>query len=589
MGLLQQAVRTYDFLEILKTQGGSSETEEPLAPIGHIIAQAKIEISIDKNGAFQTAVPIEKKIVIPVTEASAGRTSAPAPHPFYECLSYLSGKDETKFSLYTEQLQNWADSEYGDIRLDAVLKYVKSRNIINDLLKCGLLKTDEKGNIKNEKDIVYWRIVGLEESSNDILMKKYQDRYISEKQNDNTDICFITGDKTVTAKQHLKGVVSFNGNAKIISANDTVNFTYRGRFADSEQALSVGFIASQKAHNALKWLASNEGVTFGKRTFICWNPNVRKIPKVTHPLLNRKTEEKFKREHYKKELQELLEKSKSQLGENEDVVITAFEAATNGRLSVAYYNELKGSDYLERLKYWDETCCWYDNRWGMGSPSIFSIIKYAFGFQRGNDEKSKIEVDGEIVGQYMQRLIKCKADKECIPTDIKNNIVNKAERLQLYNKTNREDLLFTACAVIRKYKTDHEKEEYEMALEPNKKDRSYQYGRLLAVLEKIEKDTYDNEKERTTNALRMQSVFVKRPAYAARVITEQLKNAYYPKLTPAGRTFYDKLIGQIMEVISEFGDSEYNKPLADTYLLGYYLQQNVLYAKKNNEDEREEN
>ena len=87
----------------------------------------------------------------------------------------------------------------------------------------------------------------------------------------------------------------------------------------------------------------------------------------------------------------------------------------------------------------------------------------------------------------------------------------------------------------------------------------------------------------------MQSVFVKRPAYAARVITEQLKNAYYPKLTPAGRTFYDKLIGQIMEVISEFGDSEYNKPLADTYLLGYYLQQNVLYAKKNNEDEREEN
>ena len=588
MGLLQQAVKTYDILEILTKENKIDDTDEPLAPIGHIITQAKIEITIDKNGKFQTAAPIEKKIVIPVTEASAGRTSAPAPHPFNECISYLSGKDDTKFSMYTEQLQNWAESEYGDVRLDAVLKYVKSKSIINDLNNCGLLKTDEKGDIKNEKDLIRWEIVGIENASKDILQKKYENYYIAGKKNDNTDICFITGDKTQAAKQHLKGVVSFNGNAKIVSANDTANFTYRGRFADSEQALSIGFAASQKAHNALKWLVSNEGVTFGKRTFICWNPNGKKIPKATHPLKKR-TEEKYKREYYKKELQKLLESYNTQLGENESVVISSFEAATNGRLSVAYYNELKGSDYLERLKYWDETCCWYDNRWGMESPSLFSVIKYAFGFQRGNDETSKVEVDSEIVGQYMQRLVKCRVDKDRIPTDIKNSIVNKAERLQIYNKKNRGDLLFTACAVVRKYKIDHEKEEYPMALEPEKKDRSYQYGRLLAVLEKIEKDTYDSEKERTTNALRMQSVFVKRPAYAARIIIEQLKNAYYPKLTPAGRTFYDKIIGQIMEVISEFGDDEYNKPLTDTYLLGYYLQQNALYAKKNNDEEREEN
>ncbi len=126
-----------------------------------------------------------------------------------------------------------------------------------------------------------------------------------------------------------------------------------------------------------------------------------------------------------------------------------------------------------------------------------------------------------------------------------------------------------------------------MALETEKKDRSYQYGRLLAVLEKIEKDTYDNENNRTTNAMRMQSVFVKRPAYAAKLIIEQLKNAYYPKLSFSGRTYYDKLIGQIMEVISECGESEYNKPLTEAYLLGYYLQQNSLYSKKENKESEE--
>ena len=129
-----------------------------------------------------------------------------------------------------------------------------------------------------------------------------------------------------------------------------------------------------------------------------------------------------------------------------------------------------------------------------------------------------------------------------------------------------------------------------MFLETNKKDRSYQYGRLLAVLEKIEWDTYDNhEKERReTNAVRMQSVFVKRPAYAAKIILEQLKNGYYSKLSVGGRVYYEKLIGDIYSVISDFPDSELNKPLSETYILGYYLQKNSLFTKQENTEVSED-
>jgi CRISPR-associated protein Csd1 len=128
-----------------------------------------------------------------------------------------------------------------------------------------------------------------------------------------------------------------------------------------------------------------------------------------------------------------------------------------------------------------------------------------------------------------------------------------------------------------------------MALEADKKDRSYQYGRLLAVLEKIERDTYDREENRETNAIRLQSVFVRRPAYATKIIIEQLKNGYYPKLKSSNRVYYDKLIGQIMEVISDFGEKDYNKALAESYLLGYYLQKNALYTRKEKEQEDNEN
>ena len=45
-----------------------------------------------------------------------------------------------------------------------------------------------------------------------------------------------------------------------------------------------------------------------------------------------------------------------------------------------------------------------------------------------------------------------------------------------------------------------------------------------------------------------------------------------------------------MEVISECPESDFNKSLSETYLLGYYLQKNELYNKhdKNKENETEE-
>ena len=125
-----------------------------------------------------------------------------------------------------------------------------------------------------------------------------------------------------------------------------------------------------------------------------------------------------------------------------------------------------------------------------------------------------------------------------------------------------------------------------MALEKEKKDRSYQYGRLLAVLEKAERDTYGVDEDREPNAMRMQSVFTQRPQYAARMIWEQVKRGYYRRLKNWQRTYYEKLIGQIMEQLSEY-DEDINKPLEDTYLLGYYLQKNDMYPAAKNKEQKD--
>ncbi len=169
-------------------------------------------------------------------------------------------------------------------------------------------------------------------------------------------------------------------------------------------------------------------------------------------------------------------------------------------------------------------------------------------------------------------------------------LFNKSKNLQIYNKVNRANLLFAACAVIKKYHHDKFKEEWEMSLEKDKKDRSYQFGRLLAVLEKIESDVLrERGEERETSALRLQSVFVQRPAYAAKVIMDGLKTAYYPRLSAGRRAYYEAMIGEIFENLSQFCDDNYNKPLTETYLLGYYLQRNDMYKKKETKENTEVN
>ena len=42
-----------------------------------------------------------------------------------------------------------------------------------------------------------------------------------------------------------------------------------------------------------------------------------------------------------------------------------------------------------------------------------------------------------------------------------------------------------------------------------------------------------------------------------------------------------------MQAISECGDDAYDKPLGETYVLGYYLQKNELWSKKETVEEEE--
>lgn len=592
MGLMQQAVQTYDNFAHL---AGTPQPNHPtLTPVSHMVQRAQVEITLHSDGSFASAAAVDEKTIIPATEKSANRTSGPTDaHPLSDQIGYLTPLNPTKYNAYLEGLRRWAASEYAHPKLRPILTYVEGGGIVEDLVRADLIAREADGSLSEKvlKNMVRWRVLGLGEPTacweDQTLLTAFDQFYRSGSAGEDKTLCIISGQQDVPAKSNPKGVLASVYGAKLISANDDRGFTYRGRFTEPGQAAGIGYTASQKAHHALQWIVADQAVYVGGRAFVCWNPKGLAVISPVSPFGALKDKPPLRTPtDYRQQLRETMDGFRQTLPDDEDVVIAALEAATTGRLSVTYYSEYKAADFRRRLEHWYTTCAWNFGKFGMQSPSIRQIATMAFGTERRGERGVRVELDGRVLREQMQKLLPCVIAAAPIPQDIVRALRQRATMQRLYETGNRIQLLSIACAVIQKNENERHKEAYSMELDPKKKDRSYQCGRLLAVFEKIERDTYFADETREPNAVKMQSVFSERPLYATRILGERIR-PYYQRLKPSSRVYYEKLI---MEILGEIGEDGVERRLGDTYILGYYLQKAALYQsnKKTEEEHSDE-
>jgi CRISPR-associated protein Csd1 len=353
-----------------------------MTPIAHMNVNAHLEITIDMDGNFIAVSKVDKEdanTLIPVTESSAGRSSGKAPHILSDTLSYIAGdfgdycekeKDkknaEEKFEKYIEQLKKWTFSDYTNPKVQAIYKYLSKRILVSDMVKAGIItqKDDKFLDDKKisgqayEKVMVRFRVLDGDKSLTDCtwndtaLIRAYTDYFLSE-QNGQKDICYLTGRIGVRTDNHPKGIVDANYGAKLISANDNQGYTYRGRFLNADQAYSLSYEASQKIHSALTWLVKNQGAYVGtkvKRFFVCWNPKGKELPDIFEEFNLVDDNNSNNDSSYKKKLYKSLLGYSNQFSEEDFVNVIGLEAATTGRLSITYYNEMFASDFFDRIR-----------------------------------------------------------------------------------------------------------------------------------------------------------------------------------------------------------------------------------------------
>lgn len=608
---------TDELYKIYENNCGRTDCAEVLLPISHSTANAQIEITLSWDGEFITACKVVKSeavTIIPVTEDSGARGSGITPHPLNDKLIYLAGDykdyvlsektEKNHFDAYLKQLQGWCESDCAHSGAKAVYDYLSKKCLIADLLRSQILVQDEEtGKLKEKVKIegiaqedafVRFKIhyQDLMHENNTWADKTLFDSFIAynSKNMGEKQLCYATGKTLPCTYKHPAKIRNAGDKAKLISANDENGFSYRGRFDNKEQANSVSYDFSQKMHNALKWLIIRQGIPLDSLTLVVWESALQDIPNITKSF---EDEMEFDDEEtvidtvpaYKKQLSSMIFAYKEKLDLHSKIMIAAFDAATPGRLSMCMYSELATTDFCACLEKWHMDTAWFQfsgkrKKKIINSFSPYDIAECAFSTEQNGFLKCKPEIKKDI----LLRLIPCITQARKVPPDILSALVHKASNPLAYKEHyNQRRVLETACGLIRKSIIE-KKGECEMALDENITDRSYLFGRLLAVADKAEYDTYDDndKKARITNAKRYWHSFSKRPYQTWQIIEERLR-PYLDKLGGLS-VFYTKRINEIMSKIP-YEEFTVNKPLEPAYLLGYHCQMDELYNfNKNKED-----
>lgn len=615
-----------------------------LLPPFHTTVTAQITVTIDQNGNFMRAELVaqdDKMTIIPVTEKSGSRTAGKEPHPLCDNLRYLAGdyKDYYKDDgvcneLYMSQIEKWEKSTYSHEKVKAIYLYLKKATLIKDLVEQKIIKLNDNNQIDDKENMegivqtkAFVRFIIRSTGENlhrEIPDECWKDRTLQDcyikyvrSQEREKGMCYLTGNMESISYLHSKKIRNEGDGAKLISANDSQNFTYRGRFANREEAVAVGSETSQIVHNTLKWIIRKQGAFFDTMTIVTWESDQLSMPKWNMDTESIITEYENEQEEndwdswdddWSEEEEvsdgnpitaEKFYKALNGYGKKVDntsnMILLAFDAATPGRLAMIENVTLDTARYLKNIEKWHNDCNWIHEKWKDGKRIQFwgmVGVRDIADILCGIENKGKLSiVDGngkKLYAEVAKRLLPCIWYGSNIPYDYVNLAVVKASNPLTYKeRKNWERVLTLACSMVKKNEKDRNKEEWNVALDKSAKDRSYLYGRLLAVADRIEYMTYDaKDNGRITNAKRYMSTFSQRPYETWKVIEENIQ-PYLAKLDVVKRKYYENLLSEICNLfdIDKFKE---NKKLDGLYLLGFHSQEYDLRFKKENSEEKKE-
>lgn len=594
-----------------------------LIPVDHTMQNAHICVKLDKKGNFLGAsvLPPKTPLVIPVTEASEARSNNEAPHPLADKIQYVAGDYEdfggTKkpyFKSYLHQLLSWSDSEYSHPLLKAVAVYAAKGSLVKDLVEADIFHTEKDGTVSAQVEdtdsypiyaslpktkegvefgsaLICWTVDGIDTWSSQEIWDAWS-RYRNSL-NRRKDLCMATGEIAPIASLHPAKLRHGGDKAKLISSNDGLGFTFRGRLLNAEEALSVSAEASAKAHNALRWLIARQGIRNGDHVTVFWADNLKVPPNPYQDnfvsLSVEETEALSQQEDFGMEAANQIRLKmmgyKKFFSADKPVRMLILDSATPGRMAITAYAEILPDDFFSGMAKWQEDAAIPQQftrskeegskekirLWANVAPSAFSLFSTVYADMKGKASEG-------VRKQFFNRLEGIIFQGRPVPYEWVAKAMRVAVRPLNYEYWENERHLAACCGLYRAYRNRLNNEErmfLPMNLDPENRSRDYLFGRLLATAQSLEYyalylQSNKSLPSRPTNAERLMTQFSSQPAKTWLTLEMKL-NPYRMYLSKRGKTLYQEEISRLVSLFKpeDFTD---NRVLSAEFLLGYHHQ-----------------
>ena len=427
----------------------------------------------------------------------------------------------------------------------------------------------------NEWCKTYKQILGLEEQS---------------------DLDYISGDNEVLQSYFPKKIRNQGDGARIISANDKTIRTFGGRFEPKVpmQVAPLGQKSMTQALYALSWLIKNNGAfTYDGLVVLAWSIDYIREENLYNVFAQAKDEKgKYVFNLNSNKAIEALayygnrSSNLDKLTAEHKVNVLVLDGESKGRIAVTYYNEIDSTIYYKNLENWFKTLQWqwlnYDTKeFEIRTPNFRSLFDLLY---------AENKQDKTLYKQFYKQILPCVVEGKQIPKYFVQRAFEKVRKPESFrdmqgkpSKNMWLNAIDIACAVINKYKK--QKGKY-MKLDLEENDRSYLFGRLLALAEKVENAATNYGGQ--TNAERLFTRFTMRPGQTFSTLQKQLA-PYFDKLYGQGKAglanYFKNEIAEVLDKMSK-EDFASNKGVDEMFILGYYGQRN--YREDKNIEEQNE-
>ncbi|HFI0976888.1 TPA: type I-C CRISPR-associated protein Cas8c/Csd1 [Streptococcus suis] len=626
MDFFTALLRAYEAAEDTGWVDNAQKSSNPLLPIYHTSRRSNgkdtIAILLDNEGNFMKAdfMADGESIIFPVTSDSVARSGKnPAPHPLVDKLTYyLSEIDQGQYDTYHRQLNEWiTQCQEPEVKtflshiqcfllqddfIDQIVHSLFGRVTSREGLKVTYLNSDDsKKDVDLSTAFLEFKIdqfIGYQTFSvtNYVDLHKAYISYVESNQQADI-ICNISGKQEVLAAKH-RGLI---GNAKLISVSNNIE-TYKGRFKEREDVFTVGNQTSEKIHLMAKFLLENEHthawLGSGQHLINWFSDDLTNetqlditTPKVEDIEDNGMFDfgqtssddgSKFQVTEANKKIRSAFIHGKKEFGDGATYYIAIVNKTNDGRVALKYFRQLVVSQLLDNLNKWQDKYSWpfkkKNGEYAECPPSYIDIILAAYGVDRGRF----LELDNDkFKSDQFQKLATSMIDVKDVPETILGKLRDNIKQRQRYGNTWNK-VLFVSLALLHK----NNKEEFTPMLDHENKNRSYLFGRLLAIFELLELQRYQldgSKNDRITNAERYWTAYTSQPAKLMMNLTNKIK-PYEEAVklnSPGIFKKLDKEREEIMDLLSPLmQDRGINDPLDYRFIFGYFAEKKFFYTKQ---------